>query len=105
MAGNRESDWEEKASASNALATATRAAESGNRHSIATIVASFSAAAIALLQVKFGTTVVLEHYVHNSEVIALPSPLRAGSGQAVSAELAAGGAGITGTVAITGYSS
>lgn len=104
MAGNREADWTESGSAVAGLATATRAAESGNRHSISSVSASYSAATIALVQIKFGTTVEWEGYVHNQRDVAFASPLRAGSGQAVSAELAAGAAGVTGTVTITGYS-
>ena len=104
MAGNREADWTEAATAVAGVATATRAAESGNRHSIAGIIASFSAVTIALVQIKFGTVVEWEGYVHNSLAVQFSSPLRAGSGQAVSAVLAAGAAGVTGTVTITGYS-
>lgn len=101
----RESDWHEDGSAVAALATATRAAEVGNRHSLVTVVASYSAAQIGLLQIKRGATVEKEIYVHNYLVLDLSSPLRGASGGAVSAELAAGAAGVTGKVSISGYTS
>lgn len=98
-------DWTEKSNAgANALATATKAAASQTRHVITFITASFSAAAIGLLQVKKGADVVLERYVHNAAEIELEAGIRGDDNEAVSAELAAGGAGITGKVTIGGHS-
>ena len=102
----RSIDWVEKASADNALATATRAAAGeGRRHVVTKVLASFSAAATKLLQLKHGAVVVFEHYVVNSEVVEIPEGLRnAGNNEAVSAELAAsGGAGTIGKVNLCGY--
>jgi hypothetical protein len=98
----RESEWTAKDSQDNALATAAKAAVAGKRHCINTVIASFSAAAIKLLQVKEGTTVILEQYVHNAEVIQLD--YLGATGNALSAELAASGTGgVLGKVAIVGY--
>lgn len=93
--------WTATGSAVNATATATRAASVGSAHHLSAIVASFSGAATALLTIKQGATVLAEHYVVNAEV--LPLPLKIAADSAVSAELAAGGVGITGKVAIVGY--
>lgn len=98
----REAEWTATASQDNLLATATKAAVAGKAHTIRTIVASFSVANVKLLQVKVDTTVVLEQYVHNAEVIQLD--YRAPAGSAVSAELAASGTGgQVGKVAIVGH--
>lgn len=93
-------EWTERASATNATATATRAADPNHRHIIDFIYVSFSAAAAALLTVKKGTDIVLEHYVHNADVLALG--LRGDVNEAVSAELAAGGAAVVGKCNIIG---
>jgi hypothetical protein len=96
-------DWQARGSATNALATATRAAEPGNRHSILSVTASYSAAQIGLLQIKVGGSVVWERYIHNAADIDLDAgAIRGSNGAAVSAELAAGAAGVTGTVTLSG---
>jgi co-chaperonin GroES (HSP10) len=95
-------DWQQRGSAVVGLATATRPAESGNRHSIVAVSASYSAAQVGLLQIKVGANVVWERYVHNACDIDLTGAIRGSNGAAVSAELAAGAAGVTGTVTISG---
>jgi len=95
--------WIEKGSASNALAVASRAASgNGQTHYVTGVCASFSGAATALLQIKKGTTVIFEQYINNSQTIQFTIPLDGGTG-AVSAELAAGGSGITGKVNLIGF--
>lgn len=101
----REAEWIEKDTQDNVEATATKAAQANRRHVITHVSASFSAAATKLLQVKHGTTVVWEHYVVNSEIVPLPDGVRnANENEAVSAVLAASGAGGTvGKVNLAGY--
>lgn len=96
-------DWAAVATAANALATATRAAEPGNSHRITGVLASFSGSSVALLTVKNGAAIIAQHYVTNQSIITLPAPLKASIGNAVSAELAAGGVSITGTVTLLGF--
>jgi hypothetical protein len=97
------SEWTAQGSATAAPATATKAAVAGQHHIITGVIASYSAATIALLTVKFGTTTVLERYIHNAADLLLPDGLRnPTANEAVSAELAAGAAGVVGKVALTG---
>lgn len=100
----RPADWTENDSQDNALATATRAAETHSRHVIMFAVVSYGTASTSgLLQVKQGSTVVAEHYIHGADVI--PLELYGDVNQAVSAELAASGTGgVLGKVALVGYS-
>lgn len=98
----QQADWQQSDSQVNTLAVATRAAEAGNRHSIVWLTASYSAAFIGLLQIKIGGVVKIERYVHNACDIDLTAAIRGGNGQAVSAELQAGGAGVTGKLTISG---
>lgn len=94
--------WVASDSKDNALATATKAAVTGATHVLTGISASYSGAKTGLLQVKDSTTVVFEHYIVNADVI--PLDIAIAAGHAVSAELAASGAGGTlGKVNITGY--
>jgi hypothetical protein len=97
-------DWVQTASQNNALAVATRAAETGNRHTITRVSASYSVAAtIGLLQIKNGTTVIDEFYVSGTFVLDMTNGYRGSNGAAVSAELAASGtAGVIGKVSIAG---
>lgn len=100
----RQSEWTETDSKTAALATAAHAANTAKRHVLTRVVASYSAAATGLLQVKHGTTVVLEHYVTNEAVIDMPEGLRGSAvNEAVSAELASAGGAIVGKVGIMGY--
>lgn len=90
------------ANATNALATATKAAVTGKTHYITGVSASYSAAAIGTLQIKDGSTVIWEGSIHNQRDVKFKG-LRATTGNAVSAELAAGGAGVVGRVNIMGF--
>lgn len=104
--GTPKSGWIEKASADNALATATHAAASGKRHYLTGVWAAYSTAPAGekLLQLKDGTTVIFESYVKAAEQIPFPNPIEIARGNAVSAELAASGtAGVLGKVNITGF--
>lgn len=99
------SEWTATGSATAAQATATKAAVAGQQHIITGVTASYSAATIALLTVKYGTTTILERYVHNAADIVFDAPLRnPTANEAVSAELAAGSAGVVGQVALMGRS-
>lgn len=96
--------WVAKDSKDNALATATKAAVSGSSHYITNIVADFSATATKTLQIKDGTTVIAEFSVVDSAVINLGAAIKITKGNAVSAELAASGAGGTvGKVNLIGF--
>ncbi len=86
-----------------AIATATRAAEVGRSHYIVAVVAGYGAAQIGGLDVNDGAAAVISTHVHNADVIALPRPLRATAGNAVSAVLGAGAAGVVGRVNIIGF--
>ena len=94
--------WVEYATATDAAATATRAAQAGRQHVVKAVTASFDQAAVALLTLRDGATVVWQGYVHNQAAVEFPSGVAATRGNAVSAELAAGGAGVTGAVALHG---
>ena len=97
-------NWTVKHSADNATATATKAASAGATHFITSVSAGFSTAATKLLQIKDGATVIVEYPVVNADVIALPAPIKATTGNAVSAVLAAsGGAGNVGYVNLFGF--
>lgn len=100
--------WTEKAGpAVNAAATATRAAAPGVRHRIAEVAWSYSAAPTAAsLQLKDGATILLELDVTAAGPSHLPfhPPLAATRGQPISAVLSAGGAAVTGRVALIGVS-
>lgn len=98
--------WSVTATATNALATATKGAVAGKVHHITDVVVSFGAAAGAgLLQVKDGVTVILEQYVKDTVPVVIPlrTPLNGTVGNAVSAELGAGGAGAIGKVNLVGW--
>lgn len=97
------SAWTQTASAVAALATASRPAVTYDEHYITGVSASYSAAQIGLLQIKDGATVVWEGYVHNQKDVSFPKPLQLTNGNAVSAELTAGAAGVTGKVTLIGY--
>jgi hypothetical protein len=97
--------WSATAAAANSLAVATRPGEAGKSHHITTVLASFSGSATARLQIKDGGTVIAEHYVANGAIISLAAPRKATAGNSLSAELAAGGLGITGSVTLLGFTS
>lgn len=98
--------WTVTATATNALATATKAAVAGKRHYLTAVVASYGAATAAgLLQVKKGSTVILEHYLKDTLPFVLDlskTPIETDENEAVSAELAAGGVGAVGKVNLVG---
>jgi len=95
--------WVATDSQDNALATASKAGVAGKAHVITGVFASFSGAVTKLLQVKDGSTVIAEYYIVNAKDIPLIN-VRATSGNAVSAVLAASGTGGTiGKVNITGF--
>lgn len=97
------SAWSITARVDNGAATVTRAAEAG-RHFVTAIHASFSAAAIRLLTLSEGGTIVANFDVHNQRDVVLPSPREFAAGTAVSATLAASGAlGVLGTITVFGY--
>lgn len=100
----RENDWTEKDSDTAAVVTATRAAATnGNVHVIVSVAASYSDPTISgLLQILFGATVMLEHYVHGADVV--PFAVRGNQNEAVSATLASGGGAVVGKISIAGYS-
>lgn len=94
----------------NAVATATFAAPSATwRNRILRVDATYSDGTVSgTLSIKFGTTVVAERSVHG--IAAFDFDLEVGfpadnRNQAVSAELTAGGAGITGKVFMQGFKS
>ena len=103
------SSWIQTDSQTNALATASRAAEADQHHVLMNCEASFSAAPAApvLLQIKFGTTVVLERYVPTtggaSVFFGSIGVMNRTANQAVSAELGAGGVANIGKVALIGF--
>lgn len=104
-AGSPSEGWIATGTATNATATATKAAATGKTHYVTSVSGAFSAAAIFLLQLKEGTNVIGEWYVHNSFSISFGKAGIPGSrGGAVSAELSAGGVGVIGKVNITGFS-
>jgi hypothetical protein len=94
--------WVETASADNAVATASRAGETGKTFIITGVSASYSASTTGLLQIKDGINVIFERYVYDSDGI--PLNVKATEGNTVSAELSASGAaGVIGKVNLTGY--
>lgn len=96
--------WSEIDNQTNALATATRVAETGKRHQVTGVSGSFSAAAAGiLLVVKDGTTEIYREYIHNAGGMSFPAPLDITEGAACSAELSAGGAAVIGSVNLNGY--
>lgn len=98
--------WNEYDSATNATATATRAAAAGKNHVIYSASGSFSGsiATPVLMQIKDGSTVIWEDYIYDAKVMMpiFPRGLRITEGAACSAVLAAGGIGIVGKVNLHG---
>lgn len=98
------SDWVITAEEDNALATATKAAESGKRHYIVTILASYSGTKTGNLEVKDGSTSLFNFVIENEEVIPLSKPLPISEGNALNVELEASGTGgELGDVTVIGY--
>jgi len=88
--------WVATDSQDNATATATKAAVTGRHHIVYSADASFSVTAtIQILQIKDGTTVIWEGYVHSSREVVFPGGISTSIGAAASAVLAASGTGGT----------
>lgn len=102
----RPGGWSVTANATNATATASKAASanSTSAHYVSSISGSFSAAAAGILMVlKQETTEIGRWYVTNQLHINLSVPIKAPENTAVSVELSAGGAAVVGAVTIAGY--
>jgi len=101
------SSWiEEDVSAANPDVTVTHAAEADKSHYIVGVIATYGeAAAAGLLEVSEEATVKISGYAKDTVplVILLPKPYKAAVNTAVSASLAAGGAGAVGTVNLIGF--
>lgn len=85
--------WVVKDSKDDAIATAAKAAETGKRHIIHSVDASFSATTAKLLQIKDDTDIVWEGYVYDSREVPFPKGFTLTKGNACSAVLAASGTG------------
>lgn len=93
----------EYATDTNAVATATVAAESGSQHKVQGFLAGYSdATASGTVTLKFGVTSQLVWPFTGSAQVLLPGPLAAADNEAVSVELSAGGEGKVGHVTIFG---
>lgn len=100
----RPSTWSVTATADNAAATATKAAEAGKSHYITAISGSFSAAAIKLMTIKDGAAIIDNFYVHNALGLVFPNPIKITAGNLAELSLAASGtAGVIGAVNLHGY--
>lgn len=100
---DRKADWSETATATNATATATHAAESGHNHLISLVSASFTGSGnTAELVIRDGSAVIYRADVHDDMVIPFTEPYKAGKGNKVEAELGAGGSSVDGHVSILG---
>lgn len=96
--------WTETAQATNGTATASHAAESGRAHYVTSIVAGFSGAGnTANLELKDGTTTIMQVDVHDDIELEFSHPIRITPGNKVDAVLAAGGSSIVGNVSIAGF--
>ena len=98
----RNAGWIVTDSKTNATATAAKAADASKQHIVKQLSASFSASTTALLQLKDGNTPVWEGYVVDSAVIEFSEGIAITFGNACSAVLAAGGAGVVGKVNMHG---
>ena len=96
--------WMVVANATNDVATATKAAEAGNRHILSSVVASYDDETVAgnltVTVTIGGSAVALVYTLLGGQQLVLE--LRADENTAVSAALAAGGASVDGNVAIIG---
>lgn len=97
------STWSLSATATAAAATVTRAAEADKSHFITGISGSFGAAQIALMTLSDGGAVIANFHVHNQRNIEFAKPIKITAGNAVSASLGAGAAGVVGAITLTGY--
>lgn len=105
MLRDKPAEWSATATADNAAATVTRAAEAAGRvHYVTGISGSFSASGEKLMTLKSGTVVRGNYHVHNQRDVLFDPPLKMGTGEAVELSLAASGtAGTVGAVTLTGF--
>ena len=78
----------------------------GKYNRIVKIDASYSVASVSgLLQIKSGAVVIFEKYIHGAGALDSPEVGKRAlnTNEAMSVELAAGGAGVTGTVTVSGF--
>ena len=98
----RPAEWVAYGTESNDVAAATKAAAAGKRHTAMRIFASYDDPEVSgVLTLKDGNSTLATFDVHGSRE--LDVCYRGGLGNALSAELAAGGAGVDGSVTIVGY--
>lgn len=96
--------WMAVDTATNDVATATRAAVSGLQHYITGIYGSFSASASAKqMTLKEGSTELGRWYIYDNAGITFESPIKLDPSTAANLTLAAGGSTIVGAAVITGY--
>lgn len=97
--------WSITATADNAAATATKAAEAAKSHYITGITGTFSAAVSGkLMTLKDGATVIGNFHVHNQFAHTFPAPIKIAVNTAAELSLAASGtASQIGAVTLTGY--
>jgi hypothetical protein len=99
------SDWSERATATNAAATATHAANADLAHHITAAYARFSDTSVAgTLTLKVGSATVWDQPFTGSLHIEFPHAIRGDENAAVSADIGAGGLAVDGFVGIFGYS-
>jgi len=107
LEGQNAAAWiEPGTSGANAEITVTKAAESGKRHYVVGVVATYGAAgASGILDLKEGGTTKISGYAKDTVplVIMLSRPYKAAVNTAVSATLAAGGANAIGKVNLIGF--
>jgi hypothetical protein len=97
-------EWTLTATADNAVATVTRAAEAGRRHYVTGVSGSFSAALIRLMRLLTGAIVVGSFHVHNSRDVEFATPIEVPENTAATLDLAASGTlGQVGAVVLRGY--
>lgn len=100
--------WVESTTATNATATASRAAvaTTGNvaqSHFITSVSGGYDATAGGTLILSAGATELARWHVYDSFSLSLSSPIRIPPGSVANLALSAGGAGIDGTAVMTGY--
>jgi len=105
MVTREKPSWIETASATNATATAARPAPAaGLQHFITSISGSFSGAVAGAQMRLLADAVELGRwYVHDQFEISFPSPVAIGPASVANLDIAGGGAGVIGSVNMTGY--
>lgn len=98
------SEWSATATADNAVATVTRAAEAGRRHYVTGISGSFSVVLVRLMRLLAGATVLGSFHVHNARDVEFTIPIELPENTAAVLDLAASGTlGQVGAVVLRGY--